>query len=168
MAQDCADLLGGRIVRVMAGMSDLEIFLGEWAVEVRFPDGHPANAVGPAPEARSVFEWMLDGKYLTQRSEVDHPDAPNSLSVYSADPDKDGYTQHYFDSRGVTRLYAMTFTGGVWTLLRESADFSPLHFRQRYVGTFSEDRNRIDGAWELARPGSGFELDFDLNYVRLP
>ena len=23
----------------------------------------------------------------------------------------DGYTQHYFDSRGIARLYAMTFDG---------------------------------------------------------
>ena len=149
----------------MAGISDLAVFVGEWTVEVRFPEGHPANVGGPAPEARSVFEWTLGGSYLTQRSEIDHPDAPNSLSIYSAA--SDAFIQHYFDSRGVTRVYAMTFTGGVWTLLRESADFSPLNFRQRYVGTFSEDGNRIDGAWEMAQPGSDYEHDFAMNYVRV-
>jgi hypothetical protein len=149
----------------MAAISDLDVFVGEWTVEVRFPEGHGADAKGAAPAARSVFEWILDGKYLVQRSEVDHPDAPNSMSVYSANP-AGGYTQHYYDTRGVTRLYAMTFTDGVWTLLRESPDFSPLDFRQRYVGTFSADGTRIDGAWEMAQPGADFAVDFQMNYIR--
>jgi hypothetical protein len=46
----------------------------------------------------------------------------------------------------VTRLYARTFIGKVWTLVRESADFSSLGFAQRFTGTFSADDNRIDGA----------------------
>ncbi|GAA1041702.1 hypothetical protein GCM10009557_66030 [Virgisporangium ochraceum] len=91
-------------------------------------------------------------------------DGGGALSVYSVDP-KGGFVQHYFDSRGVTRLYAMTFTDGVWTLVRESADFSPLDFRQRYVGTFSADGNRIDGAWEMAQPGADYEVDFQMNYM---
>jgi hypothetical protein len=150
----------------MAGISDLKVFLGEWTVEVRFPDGHPGAGNGPAPAARSVFEWILGGRYLTQRSEVDHPDAPNSFSVYAYDPYKDGFTQHYYDSRDVIRLYAMTLSNGVWTLTREASDFSPLDFRQRYVGTFSADGDRIDGAWEMARLGEGFKTDFQMNYVR--
>jgi hypothetical protein len=149
----------------MGDIDDLAPFVGEWTVEVRFPADHPAAAGGPAPEARSVFEWILDGKYLRQTSEVDHPDAPNAVSVYSVDP-KGGFVQHYFDSRGVTRLYAMTFTDGVWTLVRESADFSPLDFRQRYVGTFSADGDRIDGAWEMAQPGADYD-DFQMSYVRV-
>ena len=48
-----------------------------------------------------------------------------------------------------------------------SFGLSPLNFRQRYVGTFSEDGNRIDGAWEMAQPGSDYEHDFALNYVRV-
>src|SRR5690348_16055459 len=76
------------------------------------------------------------------------------------------YTQHYFDSRGVVRLYAMTLAGGVWTLTRESPDFTPLDFRQRFTGTFSADGNTIDGAWESGRDGGGWEHDFALTYRR--
>lgn len=61
----------------------------------------------------------------------------------------------------------MTFSGGVWTLVRESADFSSLDFAQRFTGTFSADANRIDGAWEKALPRSGRELDFELSYARI-
>ena len=58
-------------------------------------------------------------------------------------------------------------TGSLWTLVRESADFSPLDFAQRYTGRFSADGNRIDGAWEIARADADWTLDFELNYVRL-
>jgi hypothetical protein len=61
----------------------------------------------------------------------------------------------------------MTFTGGVWTLVRESADFSSLDFAQRFSGTFSTDGNRIDGAREKALPGSGWELDLEPSYARI-
>jgi hypothetical protein len=39
---------------------------------------------------------------------VDHPDAPDSLAVIEVNAAGDGFTQHHFDARGVTRLYAMS------------------------------------------------------------
>ena len=94
------------------------------------------------------------------------PAAPDSLAIVAADPRTGGYTQHYFDSRGVVRLYAMTFTDGVWTLIREAPDFSPLDFRQRFTGTFSADGNTITGAWEKTADGGEWEHDFALTYRR--
>ena len=69
-------------------------------------------------------------------------------------------------SRGVARLYAMTLADGVWTLSRESPDFMPLDFRQRYTGTFSADGNVISGAWEIGLADGGLRHDFDLSYHR--
>jgi hypothetical protein len=60
----------------------------------------------------------------------------------------------------------MTFADGVWTLTRESADFSPPDFRQRFTGTFSQDGNTISGAWEIAVDDGGWQHDFDLTYRR--
>jgi hypothetical protein len=108
----------------------------------------------------------LGGQFLLQRTEVPIPEAPDSLSVVSFDPEAGTYTQHYYDARGVVRLYAMTFAGGVWTLTRETADFSPLDFRQRFIGTFSEDGNTISGAWETGHDGGEWEHDFALIYRR--
>jgi hypothetical protein len=85
------------------------------------------------------------------------------LSVIAADGDD--FTQHYFDSRGVVRIYAMTFNGSTWTLTREQPDFSDFNFAQRYVGEFSG--NRIDGRWEIKEPGDAdYRLDFELSYER--
>jgi hypothetical protein len=139
-------------------MERLEPFIGEWSIEASFPD---------APVGYSVFEWALDGHFLMQRSEIPHPDAPDGLVIVAAEPEGDGYLQHYFDSRGVVRLYAMTFEDGVWTLLRNKPDFSPLNFSQRFTGEFSPDGNTISGRWETSEDGSSWELDFELTYTRV-
>jgi hypothetical protein len=142
-------------------LARLDVFIGDWVLEVRFPGQQPAPG-----QARSRFEWTLDGQFLLQRTEVPVPEAPDSLTMVGVDPETGGYTQHYYDSRGVARLYAMSLADGVWTLTREAADFSPLDFRQRFTGALSPGGNTISGAWEKGWPGSGWEHDFDLTYRR--
>jgi hypothetical protein len=71
--------------------------------------------------------------------------------------------QHYFDSRGVHRVYDMSLEDGVWTLSREGPDWP-----QRYVGEFSADGNTITGRWERGESlGAPLQHDFDLNYTRV-
>ena len=65
----------------------------------------------------------------------------------------------------MVRLYAMSLADGVWTLTRESPDFTPLDFGQRFTGTFSADGNTISGAWEKRLNGD-WEYDFALTYRR--
>lgn len=149
-------------------LSRLDVFIGEWVLAARSPGGQPApSSTGEqGPQARTRFEWALDGQFMLQRTHVSVPEAPDSLTIVSVDSETGGYTQHYYDSRGVVRLYAMAFADGVWTLTRESPDFSPLDFQQRFTGTFSQDANIISGAWEKRLNGAGWEHDFDLTYSR--
>jgi hypothetical protein len=141
-------------------LAGLDVFVGEWVMQAEFPGVD-------APAARSTFEWALDRQFLIQRTEVPVPEAPDGLSIVSTDPETGAYTQHYYDSRGVVRLYAMTLAGGVWTLTRESPDFTPLDFRQRFTGTFSADQNTISGAWETSPADGGeWKHDFGLTYRR--
>lgn len=149
-------------------LARLDVFVGEWVIEARFPadQSAPANANEEGPQARSWFEWALDGQFLVQRTEVPIPEAPDSLTIVSVALETGAYTQHYYDSRGVARLYAMSLADGVWTLTRESADFTPLDFRQRFTGTFSDDGNTISSAWEKGLGGAGWEHDFALTYRR--
>jgi hypothetical protein len=142
-------------------LARLDIFVGEWAIEAGFPgDQHPA------PEGHSRFEWDLGRQFLLQRTEVPAPEAPDSLTIVGTDPQTGAYTQHYYDSRGVARLYAMSLNNGVWTLTRESPDFSPLDFAQRFTGTFSADGNTISGAWCKRIGGGDWQHDFALTYRR--
>jgi hypothetical protein len=146
-------------------LARLEPLVGQWRMEA------PAFPLDPAlaGEARTTFEWALGGAFLLERSSIPVPEAPDGLIVIApdSDPDGDGYTQHYFDSRGVVRIYAMTFDGRAWTLERRSPDFSPLSFHQRWTSTLSDDGREIAGRWETSPDGSAWELDFELTYVRL-
>ncbi|WP_082369199.1 DUF1579 family protein [Arthrobacter sp. ERGS1:01] len=140
----------------------LEPLVGEWTVEASFPDAPSNKVIG-----RTTFEWMLNGEYLMQRSEVSHPDAPNSFTIMAPDSTSQGFIQHYFDSRGVSRLYEMTFGDGIWTLLRTRADFSPLDFSQRFTGTFNQGKDVIWGGWEHSTDTSTWESDFEMTFRKL-
>ena len=98
-------------------LARLDAFIGKWRLEASFPRASPAEALSSDDDAASaVFEWALGGQFVIQRSIAPHP-APDSLAIIRFDPESERYSQHYFDSRGVVRMYAMTFNDGVWTLL---------------------------------------------------
>ena len=139
----------------------LQPLVGEWRIEAPALPLPPTDTDG----ARVTFEWTLGGAFLLQRSSVPVPEAPDGLSVIGTHAG-DGYTQHHFDSRGIARVYAMTFDGREWTLERHESDFTPLPFHQRWVGTFS-DGDTIRGRWEASDDGREWELDFELEYHRL-
>ena len=141
-----------------AALARLDALIGEWSVQASFPG---------APPGRTVFEWLAGEQFLLQRWEVPHPDAPDGIAIIGLDRDGEEYSQHYFDSRGVARVYTMSFGDGVWKLSRDSPDFSPLNFSQRFVGTFSGDGNTIHGGWESSSDGSSWEHDFDLTYTKV-
>jgi hypothetical protein len=111
-----------------------------------------------------VFERL--GELFVQRATVPAPEAPDSCCVVVGNADG-GYTQHYFDSRGVVRLYAMTFDGRTWTLERSAPDFTPLDFHQRFVGSVSDDGAAIDGEWQSSPDGRQWTRDFQLTYARV-
>jgi hypothetical protein len=148
---------GERAIRRLAA------FIGEWRMQATFKDT-PAIDAG----ASVVFEWLPGERFLIERWEVPLPEAPDGVAIIGADPEHHGnYLQHYFDSRGVARVYKMSFDDGIWKLWRDTPDFSPLDFAQRYAGSLSEDGNTISGAWEICHDGATWEHDFDLTYTRL-
>jgi hypothetical protein len=139
----------------------LEPLLGEWTMHVAFPGALPVTG------GQVVFEWMPGERFLIERWEVPAPEAPDGLAIIGFDEGRRTFLQHYFDSRGVARVYHMSLDDGVWKLWREEPDFSPLDFAQRFTGTFSADRSKISGQWEIARDGVTWEHDFDLSYLRV-
>jgi hypothetical protein len=141
----------------------LEVFVGEWSMEASFDAGAPDDG-----DARADFEWLSGGSFLVQRWSVPMPEAPDGIAIIGLDPStKDRYLQHYFDSRGVARVYRMTLDDHVWTLQRDEPDFSPLEFQQRYVGDISGDGRTITGRWEICHDGATWHRDFDLSYYKL-
>jgi hypothetical protein len=141
----------------------LAALIGEWSMTAEFKDIPPTDA-----SARVVFEWMPGQRFLIERWEVPVPEAPDGIAIIGADPEiEDNYLQHYFDSRGVARVYNMSFRDRIWKLWRDSPDFSPLDFSQRYTGTVSDDGKTISGTWEICHDGTTWEHDFDLTYRKV-
>jgi hypothetical protein len=142
----------------------LEALVGEWTTEIVHPTVRPNPIRG-----RSRFEWLTKsnndtGGFLVRYDEVEHPDFPDSVTLIGADADAsaDLFTYHYFDSRGVERILAMSLRDGVWKLWRDAPGFS-----QRLTGTFSDDGNAITCRLEKSRDGSHWEHDFDLTYTKV-
>ena len=144
-------------------LNELEPLVGEWTIEfiADWADETPGDL------ARATFEWWPGRKFLLERWEIPVPEAPDGLALIGPNPSGDGYIQHYFDTRGVARVYQMSFTDGVWKLWRDEEDFSPLDFRQRFTGTLDAEGNTITGAWDICHDGTTFEKDFDLIYKKV-
>jgi hypothetical protein len=137
----------------------LDVFVGEWRMTA---------SLSPDPDdparARTTFEWLPGRRFLIQRWQVDHPDAPDGIAVIGIGADEAGLVQHYFDSRGVARRYQMTFADRVWTLVRFA---DPPDFCQRFAGTFERDGHTIVGGWESSSDGEQWTPDFTLTYTRV-
>ena len=139
----------------------LQPFIGEWSVEgrhVALPD--------MVIRGRSVFEWWGDRTFLMHRATLDHPDFPDSIEIMGATQPDGGLAKHYFDSRGVHRLFAMTFDGGVWTLFRKAA--GPDDFDQSTNYVFSADGRTITSQSDRTEPGAhDMKPDFMVTYTRV-
>jgi ketosteroid isomerase-like protein len=131
-------------------VASLEPLIGRWRVGI------------PGAGGDVEFDWLGDKAFVVQRWRSDPPEFPDGIAVIGVADDGDGFVQHYFDSRGVERRYAMSLRDGEWRLSRDGADFA-----QRFVGRFSADGATIEGAWEISHDGAkSFDHDFGLTYVR--
>ena len=147
-----------------AELSRLDALLGAWEMEVSFEAGYfgPGSPPIAGRGGRTTFEW-LDGQFfLIQRFMVDNPAAPSGIAIIGSEEGAQAFSQHYYDSRGVARLYQMSLNDGVWKLWREAPGFW-----QRYTGVFPDDGRTINGAWEGSADGSQWKHDFDLNYIKV-
>ena len=138
-------------------LSRLDVLVGEWALEGTnpLPGGEPVRG-------RAAFEWLPGGGFLVQRWSIEPPEFPSGVAVIGVDPTGGGLLQHYFDSRGVARVYGMTLEDGVWRLWREGEPFD-----QRFIGELTEDGDAFAGRWERSEAGRWVH-DFALTFRRVP
>ena len=138
-------------------LSDLEPLVGEWRVEIAFP----ADPETPVRSSVS-FEWLEGGAFLVMRAGVEWSGPSGSVAVIGRDEKTETYSMLYFDARGVSRIYEMSFGDGVWRQWRSAPGFS-----QRFTGTLSDDCSTIAARWEKSSDDSHWDHDFDLTYTRV-
>ena len=142
-------------------LNDLEALVGDWEMEL----SNAAFLPDPSDTAKgsASFAWAQDGAFLLMRSMGDgQPSPPAAVLMIGRDDAAADYTVLYYDSRGVSRVYAMSFADGVWKMWREATGFS-----QRFEGAISQDGATIAAHWEKSFDGATWEHDFDLTYTKV-
>ena len=141
-----------------AALEALDVLVGEWSYE-----GSHAMIPNTVLRGRTAFEWLEGKRFLVQREAVDDFEMPSaSISVIGAGGPSAPLVEHYFDSRGVARVYSMSFDKGVWRRWRDHPGFS-----QRSAGAVSGDGKVITLRSELSRDGVTWEHEMELTYTRL-
>ena len=140
-----------------SGLQGWHRFIGRWETEGAHPmlPGEPIRGT-------STFEWLDGQRFVIWRSHYDHSQIPDAITIIGV---TDGQlSMHYFDYRGVYRVYAVSLDQARWRYWRDAPapDFS-----QRFTGTFSDDGNTITGRGQLSQDGSTWEDDLALNYQRV-
>ena len=142
--------------------------VGTWATEATHPALPDVVVHGTA-----VIEWLEGERFLIHRARTDHPDFPDSISIIGVtDTDRvldnqpnaaseSPLTMHYFDSRGVFRVYQASVDDLAWRIWRNAPDFS-----QRFSGAFNDAGGTIDGRWELCRDDVHWDDDLRITYRR--
>ena len=142
---------------VNPALADLDVFVGQWAIEIVLP-GDPPTLV----QGRASFDRIEGGAFLVMRAEVDWEGPSGSVSVIGRDDAGEDYTMVYADRRGVSRVYGMSFRDGVLRQWRNAPGFA-----QRFTGTLGEDGSTMAAKWETSTDGTTWEHDFDLTYRRI-
>jgi hypothetical protein len=115
---------------------------------------------GTVITGQATFEWLEDQRFLIERSHYDHPEIPDAIAVTGIIDGKP--SMHYFDPRGVHRVFAVDITPDTWRFWNDAPGFS-----QRFTGTLSDDGNAINGVVELSRDdGATWEPDLAITYRR--
>jgi hypothetical protein len=111
---------------------------------------------------RTTFEWFENGAFLMMRSEIDDARFPSGIAIFGSDNVAEEYFILYFDERGISRKYDVSFANDVLKWWRKGTDFS-----QRNTLTITDDGRTIIGKGELSKDGSIWEKDLDLTYTRI-
>jgi len=133
----------------------LDAFVGEWSTEAvhrLLPD--------TVVTGRMSYTWLEGERFLLQRATMDHPDFPDALGVLGFTDDE--LTAHYFDSRGVFRVYRVAVEDDALRMWRDEPGFS-----QRMVARLSEDGSTITATAQLSQDDASWEDDLSVTYTRV-
>lgn len=146
-------------------MQDFEPLIGEWHGEGEMPIEPPLKIT-----VEAKFERL--GEFIVFSTVAQPAAVPDSVSVIGGAPDGEPQPMHYFDNRGVERLFMMALDGSTLKIWRAPGeDWNGPHgpgFNQRFIGEISTDGRTIEGRWErgMGAAGADWELDFPIDYVR--
>ena len=136
-------------------LDQLDALVGEWDAEARH------RMIEAAFRGKTVFEWLSGRRFLIQRSDWPPATVPPSIAIIGGGETPGTWPMHYFDSRGVTRVYQTSLERGVWRFWRDHPGFS-----QRSTGVFEDGGRTIRAVVDLNEDGS-WKADLEVIYRRI-
>jgi hypothetical protein len=145
--------------------------VGTWTTKA----SHPASP-GVVVHGTVKIEWLEGERFLMHRARTDHPDFSDSISIIGfTERDridtvagaehqattKPQLTMHYFDSRGVFRVYSVSIDEQALRIWRDAPGFS-----QRFTGSFDDGLATIDGLWQVCEDDRHWNDDLQITYRR--
>ena len=141
--------------------------IGKWRSEATHP-----MFPGEIVTGEMTYEWLSGEAFLIQRSAMSDPRFPDSIVIVGFTDDNgdagegddsatDELVGHYFDSRGVFRVYRLAMDDRTLRIWRDAPGFS-----QRLEAVLSEDGSTLAGVWQLAREDESFEDDLAITFRR--
>lgn len=124
--------------------------LGSWDITM-----HHVAMTEPV-RGRQTYDQVLDEAFVMLRWTYEHPEFPDAIALL------DDSTCHYFDVRGVTRVFDFDIDDSGWTMIRRDDDVW-----QRSAATFvSPDEMEAVGE-NSYDAGQTWEHDFWMSYTRV-
>ncbi|HET9488110.1 MAG TPA: hypothetical protein VFO54_11765 [Chryseosolibacter sp.] len=140
----------------------LAFLVGNWRMKIY----NASFLASPSEEimGKVFVEWFEDETFITMRSEAVENGPPGSVAVLNLDDTNGQGAMLYYDSRGVSRIYNMSFADNIWKLWRDAP--AP-GFNQKFEGVVSNNGNTIIAAW-YAMENDTWRHDFSVQYEKLP
>ncbi len=143
-------------VKPNPALKDLDVLVGEW-------DTVGYHPMIPSPvRGHASFGWLEEGAFFYWRPSYEPPGPPSGMAVVGRDDTLGNYSMLYYDERGVSRIYQMSFEDKTWKLWRESPGFC-----QRMTGKVSDDLRTIALHGEKSADGVNWEQDLDLTFTKV-
>jgi hypothetical protein len=148
-------------------LEPLNRLVGTWTTEATHP-----LLPGVVVHGTVIIEWLEGQRFLIHRGRTEHPDFPDAISIIgfterdridntASVAGKSQLTLHYFDSRGVFRVYDASIDARSWQYWRHAPRFS-----QRFTGTFAHDGDVIAGKSQLCEDDVHWKDDLEITYRR--
>lgn len=148
--------LRARAMKPNTALAPLDRTLGTWTVIGRHP-----MLPGRELRGRVTFERVEDGAFVRMHSKMDDAELPEGVALFGTDGDAKTCSLLYFDSRGVSRIYAVELHDDGFTWTRDDPAFA-----QRFRVTIAADGRSMESVGTMKRDGGEWEPDLSLTYRR--
>lgn len=141
-------------------LNKLRFLIGNWKIKI-----YNTSFLKPPSETiegKASFEWIDNQTFIIMRSETTKGGPPTSVSIMNLDDTNVQGVMSYYDSRGVSRIYNMSFADNIWKLWREAPGFN-----QKFEGVMGNDGKIIDACWYKMEDGKTWMRDFDIKYEKI-